>query len=83
MTYRVHRKGEKDPVADLRTFLSAAKWCVEHASRIAGSEFVIVRHEKQGKKVISEEEATFVAPQPSDVWGHTTDGRVTCNGVVS
>lgn len=60
MTYRVHRKSEAEPVVDLKSFAAAAaKWCVEHAPRVGGDEFVIVRHEKRGRNVTTEVEATF------------------------
>lgn len=59
MTYRVHRKNEAEPLVDLKTFVAAAKWCVEHAPRVGGDEFVIARHEKRGRNVTTEVEASF------------------------
>jgi hypothetical protein len=59
MTYRVHRKNEADPIVDLKSFAAAAKWCVEHAPRVGGDEFVIVRYEKRGRNVTTEVEAAF------------------------
>lgn len=59
MTYRVHRKNEVTPLVDLKSFGAAAKWCVECANRIGGDEFVIVSHEKRGRNVTTEVEATF------------------------
>jgi hypothetical protein len=59
MTYQVHRKGEPEPVVDLKSFAAAAKWCVEHADRVGGHDFEIIRHEKRGRNITIEVEATF------------------------